>query len=151
MHSKFKYPGQRLQSFSSNWQSMSASRTVLGLVRSGYKMKFSKSPKLTKPLAKFETHLPHDQMEIVLKEVAGFLEKKVIRIVPQKEAEETLGFYSKLFCVPKPGVNKWRMIIDMRKLNKHILTKKFKMQQFYNVSDSHAQVRNICGVLHRVR
>jgi hypothetical protein len=128
MHSKFAYPGQRLQSFSSNWQSMSASRTVLGLVRSGYKMKFSTAPKLTKPLAKFETRLPHDQMEIVRKEVRGFLEKKAIRIVPQKEAEETLGFYSKLFCVPKPGENKWRMIIDMRKLNKHILKKKFKMQ-----------------------
>ena len=36
-------------------------------------------------------------------------------IVPKAEAEQSLGFYSKLFCVPKPGINKWRMIIDLRR------------------------------------
>ena len=55
MHSKHKYPGQRLQGFAENWQHLSASRTVLGLVRAGHKMKFAEPPKLTKPLAKFET------------------------------------------------------------------------------------------------
>lgn len=115
MHSKHKYPGQRLQGFAENWQHLSASRTVLGLVRAGYKMKFAEPPKLTKPLTKFETKLPDDQMKVVRNEVAGFLEKKAIRIVPKAEAEKSLGFYSKLFCVPKPGVNNWRMIIDLRR------------------------------------
>ena len=41
-------------------------------------MKFAEAPKLTKPLSKFEIHLPHDQIEIVRKEVAGFLEKKAL-------------------------------------------------------------------------
>ena len=61
-----------------------------------------------------------------------------------EEANTQLGFYSKIFCVPKPGVGKWRMIIDMRyvlktavqtmisfifsKLNKYIKKKTFKMQ-----------------------
>ena len=111
----FKYPGQRLQGFAENWQHLSASRTVLGLVRTGYKMKFAEPPRLTKPLAKFETKLPKEQMKVVRAEVAGFLEKKAIRIVPKAEAEQSLGFYSKLFCVPKPGINKWRMIIDLRR------------------------------------
>ena len=82
----------------------------MALVQAGYKMKFAEPPRLTKPLAK-----PKDQMKVVRAEVAGFLEKKAIRIVPKAEAEQSLGFYSKLFCVPKPGINKWRMIIDLRR------------------------------------
>ena len=116
-------PGQRLKTYSSNWRKMSASRTIFGLVKNGYKMKFNKPPKLSKPLKKFETDLPPRQMEIVRKEVAGFLEKKAIRVVPMEEATTHLGFYSKIFCVPKPGAGKWRMIIDMRYVSKNLTSK----------------------------
>ena len=110
------HPGQRLQGFAQHWQYLSASRKVMGLVKAGYKMKFAVQPKLSKPLKRFETKLPEDQMRVVRAEVAGFLAKKAIRIVSPNEAEKSLGFYSKLFCVPKPGKNNWRMIIDMRRL-----------------------------------
>ena len=113
---KTMHPGQRLQGFAQNWKNLSASRKVLGLVKAGYKMKFAVQPKLSKPLKKFETNLPEDQMKVVRAEVTGFLAKKAIRIVSKNEAEKSLGFYSKLFCVPKPGDNNWRMIIDMRRL-----------------------------------
>ena len=87
------------------------------LVRKGYKMGFQKSPQLSKPLSKFETQLPPQQMELVRREVAGFLKKGAIRVVPPEEANTVLGYYSKIFCVPKPGNDNWIMIIDMRNLN----------------------------------
>ena len=73
MHSK--YPGQRLQGFAENWQHLSASRTVLGLVRTGYKMKFAEPPRLTKPLAKFETKLSKDQMKVVRRKQLELFQK----------------------------------------------------------------------------
>ena len=66
-------------------------------------------------------------MQVIRREVANFLTKRAIRKVSTAEANANPGFYSKLFCVPKPG-NKWRMIIDMRNLNSFILKKGFKMQ-----------------------
>lgn len=129
-------PGQRLKQFVSNWHRLSPSRTVMNLVRKGYKMSFDKKPKLSKPLPKFETRLPEQQMNIVRKEVATFLEKKAIRVVPHEEANTDLGFYSKIFCVPKPGKDKWRMIIDMRRLNKCIKKKKFRMQGIKDVTSA---------------
>ena len=43
--------------------------------------------------------------------------------------KQTLSWASiqKIFCVTKPDTNIWRMI-DMRKLNKYIKKKSFKMQ-----------------------
>ena len=105
----------------------------MNLVRKGYKMGFQKSPKLSKPLSKFETQLPPQQMELVRREVAGFLKKGAIRVVPPEEANTVLGYYSKIFCVPKPGNDNWRMIIDMRNLNKLIKKKKFRMQGIKDV------------------
>ena len=40
---------------------------------------------------------------------------------------ESLGFYSRLFLVPKPG-NCWRPVIDLSSLNKFLAIPKFKME-----------------------
>ena len=39
----------------------------------------------------------------------------------------TLGFYSRLFLVPKPG-KKWRPVIDLSLLNMHLSVPTFKME-----------------------
>ena len=52
----------------------------MNLVRKGYKMGFQKSPQLSKPLSKFETQLPPQQMELVRREVAGFLKKGLLEL-----------------------------------------------------------------------
>ena len=40
---------------------------------------------------------------------------------------DSLGFYSRLFLVPKPG-NRWRPVIDLSVLNKFLSIPKFKME-----------------------
>ena len=120
-------PGQRLQRHVQAWEKFETSRVVRSLVKHGYKMDFVVPPKLTGPNEKFATRLPAEQMKIVRAEVAGFLKKGAVRKLSLSEARATPGYYSKLFCVPKPG-NKWRMIIDMRGLNSCILKHGFKMQ-----------------------
>ena len=52
------------------------------------------------------------------------LKKKAI--VPVRMCR-TLGFYSKLFLVPKPG-KKWRPVIDLSLLNNHLSVPTFKME-----------------------
>ena len=104
-------PGQRLQRHVQAWERFETSRVVRSLVKHGYKMDFLQAPKLTGPNEKFETRLPKSQMDIVRAEVKGFLEKGAVRKLSYAEAKATPGYYSKLFCVPKPG-NKWRMIIE---------------------------------------
>ena len=42
-------------------------------------------------------------MNTVRKEVQGFLEKGAVRKLTMEEAQSDPGFYTKLFCVPKPG------------------------------------------------
>ena len=120
-------PGKRIKAFAPVWKRFEALRIVMSLVSKGYKMSFAREPKLSAPMKKFSTNLPEDQMQVVRKEVAGFLLKGAIRKLSADEAVSTPGYYSKLFCVPKPG-GKWRMIIDMRGLNSYIVKKSFTMQ-----------------------
>ena len=96
------------------------------MVKFGYKIRFVDPPKLSRPLPKFQTVLPEDQMKHVREEVRAFVAKGAVRKLSPEEAQQKLGFYSKLFVVPKPG-NKWRMIIDMRRLNSYIKKKSFKI------------------------
>ena len=56
--------------------------------------------------------LPHAQMEVVRKEVKDLVTKGAVRRVPVAEAKAHRGFYSSIFCVPKPG-GKWRAVIDL--------------------------------------
>ena len=39
----------------------------------------------------------------------------------------TLGHYSQIFAVPKPG-GKWRVVINMKPLNEHVLKETFRME-----------------------
>ena len=104
-------PGQRLQRHVKAWERFETSRVVRSLVKHGYKMDFVTQPNLTGPNEKFATKLPSAQMNIVRTEVQGFLKKGAVRKLTWAEARATPGYYSKLFCVPKPD-NKWRMIIE---------------------------------------
>ena len=49
------------------------------------------------------------------------------KAVVQERMCKTLGFYSRLFLVLKPG-KKWRPVIDLSVLNKHLSVPTFKME-----------------------
>jgi hypothetical protein len=43
------------------------------------------------------------------------------------------GYVSRLFLVPKPGVSRWRLICDLRPLNKYRVRKRLKMETLLGI------------------
>jgi hypothetical protein len=55
-------------------------------------------------------------------EIATLLAKEAI--VPIRQPAK--GFWSRIFLVPKPG-DRWRVILNLKPLNQHLETRRFKM------------------------
>eukprot|EP00873_Tetraselmis_striata_P022713 jgi/Tetstr1/442977/TSEL_031037.t1 len=64
-----------------------------------------------------------------------FLEGELARFVESGAWEfgTCRKWVSRLFLVPKPGVNQWRWIIDLRVLNSYCVRKRFKMETLLGV------------------
>ena len=122
-----------LSNFSSAWSDLQASPEIMNIVKFGHKIIFDVNPKLTKPQNKFRTILPEEQMVVIRNEINLMLKKGVIRIVSKSVANKKLGVYSRMFCVPKPGVDQWRPIINLKPLNKYINKEKFRMDTLKDV------------------
>ena len=72
-------------------------------------------------------------MQVIKKEILDLFHKGAMRKVSDDEANRVLGFYSKLFVVPKPEKGKFRVIINMKPLNQFIDKKSFKMEGLKDV------------------
>ena len=72
-------------------------------------------------------------MKITRKELVELLHKGAMRIVSKTEAEKVKEFYSKLFVVKKPEPGKFRVIINMKPINRYISKKTFKMEGIQDV------------------
>ena len=66
-------------------------------------------------------------MVVIRQEIANLLSKGAIRKVSQEEASQSLGHYSKIFTVPKPG-GKWRVVINLKPLNEFVAKETFRME-----------------------
>ena len=97
--------------------------SIIGAIQ-GYKLEFIGSPpkQVVKPhpyrLSEFEA-------KAVDEEVKTFLEKDVIETTITEEGD----FWSNTFCRPKKDRGS-RMILDLSKLNKHLVYSHFKMDTF---------------------
>ena len=78
--------------------------------------------------------LPKAQMKVIRKEVADLCVKGTVRRIYVDEANATLGFYSCMFCVPKPG-NKKQAIINLKPFNVHVSKKSFRMETIKDVKN----------------
>ena len=58
-------------------------------------------------------------MKVIRKEVSDLCAKGAMRRISVGEANSTLGYYSHMFCVPKPG-NKKQAIINLKPFNVHV-------------------------------
>ena len=126
-------PGDRLRKFSSVWRRFRASPEIVSMIKHGHKIDFvGYGPKLVKPDWRKATKLPPAQMTVIRAEVAKLVAKKAMRIVPLEEARSKRGFYSRLFCVPKPD-GSWRPIINLKPMNRFVVKKSFKMETIKNV------------------
>ena len=116
--------GGRLRSFSRDWQVNNCSSNLLNIITNDYVLPFLSKPNLVRfPLIISEYKaLPKDQA--LADCIQSLLSKNAIERV---ENVKSLGFYSRLFLVPKPH-QRWRPVIDLSRLNTFLHVEKFKME-----------------------
>ena len=116
--------GGRLRFFSGDWQANNCSSNVLNIFTNGYVLPFLSKPNLVRfPLIISEYKaLPKDQA--LADCIQSLLSKNDIERV---ENVKSLGFYSRLFLVPKPH-QRWRPVIDLSRLNTFLHVENFKME-----------------------
>ena len=116
--------GGRLRSFRRDWLTNKCSDSVLNIITNGYVLPFISKPNLVR------APLIHSGYKALHKELAltsciqSLLSKNSIERV---ENVKSLGFYSRLFLVPKPH-QRWRPVIDLSRLNTFLLVERFKME-----------------------
>ena len=116
--------GGRLQSFWQVWQRLGSNPRVVSLLRDGYSLPFRERPHLSRfPLVVSKYANPSKSKALV--EARLSLTQK--RVVEKVLIKSSLGFYNRLFLVPKPN-GKWRPILDLSKLNLFLATNTFKME-----------------------
>ena len=116
--------GGRLCSFRRDWHANNCSANVLNIITNGYVLPFLSRPNLIRfPLIVSEYKAP--QKDQALADcIQSLLLKNAIERV---ENVKSLGFYSRLFLVPKPH-QRWRPVIDLSRLNTFLHVEKFKME-----------------------
>ena len=104
-----KYPSSRLQAYWKVWESFKVHPRVVLVLKQGYCLPFKQRPPLTRfPAIKSSYSSPVKQ-KALLEAVQQMVQKRAVFPVQNKNS---LGFYSRLFLVPKPE-NKWRPVIDL--------------------------------------
>ena len=94
-------------------------RWVLSVERRGYKIPFVKKPTLS-PSPQF---FKQSGSPVLEEEVQKLLQKRAVESINLEDP----GFYSRIFLVPKRN-GKWRLIIDLSRLNKFLNIQSFSME-----------------------
>ena len=119
-----KYPGTHLQSYWKVWENFKVHPRVVLVLKQGYCLPFKQKPPLTRfPTIKSSYSAPVKQ-KALLEAVQQMVQKKAVVPVQNKNS---LGFYSRLFLVPKPE-NKWRPVIDLSVVNTFLHVPTYKME-----------------------
>ena len=100
---------------------------MVNCLRWGYKLQFWDPPPLTrKPMRPSEGG---PRTPVIQAEISTLLQKGAIEPVIFQDSP---GFYSRLFVVPKPG-GKWRPIIDLKALNNYLKVPRLKMESLQSI------------------
>ena len=116
--------GARLNQCWEKWEALGSSPKVVTTLREGYTLPFRFRPHLTRsPTVISNYHNPTKQSFLV-EALHQLINKNAVEPV---ENPNSLGFYNRLFLVPKPN-NRWRPILDLSTLNTFLNTGSFKME-----------------------
>ena len=118
--------GARLADFSPQWRSLLGSCRATITVEDGVGIVFLQQPQLTHQCISFRTRNCCQDLQ---QAVDALLAKGAIERVND---ETSLGFYSRLFLVPKK-TGDLRPIIDLSTLNQHMVVPHFKMETQWSV------------------
>ena len=116
--------GGRLRSFRREWQANNCSSNVLNLITNGYVLSFLSKPNLVRFLLTISEYKALQKDQALADCIQSLLSENAIERV---ENVKSLGFYSRLFLVPKPH-QRWRPVIDLSRLNTFLHVEKFKME-----------------------
>ena len=122
--------GGRLSQFVSQWELNKAHPAILGIIKEGYKLPFRERPKLTRQPFIVSGYVDSNRQNALSTSIQDLLMKKAIE---QVHTKDSLGYYSRLFLVPKPN-NRWRPVIDLSALNKYLTVLKFKMETLESIT-----------------
>ena len=114
----------RLCSSRRDWQTNKFSSNVLNIITNGYVLPFLSRPSLVRfPLIQSE-YKARQKDQALANCIQSLLSKNEIERV---ENVKSLGFYSRLFLVPKPH-QRWKPVIDLSRLSTVLHVEKFKME-----------------------
>ena len=116
--------GGRLHSLRRDWQTNKCSPNVLNIITNGYVLPFLSKPNLVRFPLILSEYKAHQKDQALATCIQSLLSKNAIERV---ENVKSLGFYSRLFLVPKPH-QRWRPVIDLSRLNTFLHVEKFKME-----------------------
>lgn len=122
--------GGRVSLFVPAWKNISKDPWVLEAVTLGLKLEFHSVPtQLNMPPC---PALSDSQISLCNKEVSSLIEKGAVIEVDSVEGE----FVSNLFVIPKKTPGKFRPIINLKALNRHIVLNHFKMEGISTVKET---------------
>ena len=105
--------------FMSNWRQLTSDKWILNCVQ-GLTIPFVSLPQQV--AAPFPFRMDHEELKFVKTEICSLLQKGVLQQVHELRDQ----WVSNIFLRPKPS-GKFRMILDLTKLNKYIEYEHFKM------------------------
>ena len=116
--------GSRLHEFWEKWAALGVNPKVISVLRKGYILPFRTRPYLTRKPTVTSCYVNPHRNSYLLEALHQLLDKKAVEVV---QNPQSLGFYNRLFLVPKPN-NRLRPILDLSKLNNYLKTQSFKME-----------------------
>ena len=116
--------GSRLHGFWEKWAAVGVCPKVISVLREGYTLPFRSRPYLTRKPTITSCYVDPHRNSYLLEALHQLLNKNAVELV---QNPQSLGFYNRLFLVPKPN-NRWRPILDLSKLNNYLKTQSFKME-----------------------
>ena len=116
--------GGHLRSFRRDWLTNKCSDCVLNIITNGYVLPFISKPNLVRAPLIRSGYKALQKNKALASCIQSLLSKNIIERV---ENVKSLGFYSRLFLVPKPH-QRWRPVIDLSMLNTFLLVERFKME-----------------------
>ncbi|KAG1252706.1 hypothetical protein G6F68_011662 [Rhizopus microsporus] len=124
--------GGRLSKFASAWTKISSNQFVNNIIQYGYSIPFHTPPPLTTspvPIIPYSI----EQQQMIDKAIQDLLLKSAIEPVTTKEAQQTPGFYSSIFVIPKKngGI---RPVFNLKRLNQYLDPPPFKMETIREVA-----------------
>ena len=93
------------------WAALGVNPKVTSVLREGYILPFRTRPFLTRKPTVTSCYVDPHRNSYLLEALHQLLDKKAVELA---QNPQSLGFYNRLFLVPKPN-NRWRPILDLSK------------------------------------